>query len=173
MGYWMVMPASTAIVTVTYLEMRSPNALRPKRCQDPQFGIREATVKQWEFNRFLYLLVGRDWSWNDKRAWSEQQWQEYAGSDRLRTFVASYGGSVAGYYELRADESGGMEIAIFGLAPKFIGRGLGGVLLTSAVEEAWRAHPTRVWLHTCSLDHPAALPNYKARGLTIYKVGTV
>lgn len=66
-----------------------------------------------------------------------------------------------------------MEIAIFGLAPKFIGRGLGGVLLTSALEEAWRTQPARVWLHTCSLDHPAALPNYKARGLTIYQVGTV
>jgi len=43
-------------------------------------------------------------------------------------------------------------------------------LLTHGLEEAWRMGPSRVWLHTCTLDHPAALPNYLARGMTIYKV---
>jgi len=159
-------------VTITYLEMLTPAALRPKRCSDPRFAVREATVKQWQFNRFLYLLVGRDWSWNEKRGWTEQQWRDYAEADGVRTFVAYYDGSVAGYYEMRRDNLGGVEIAIFGLAPKFIGRGFGGALLTSALEEAWRSQPTRVWLHTCTLDHPAALPNYQARGMTIYKVET-
>ena len=157
-------------VTITYLEMLSPGALRPKRSPDPRFSVREATVKQWEFNRFLYLLVGRDWSWNEKRGWTEQQWTDYAESDRLRTFVACYDGSVAGYFEMRSDNIGGIEIAIFGLAPKFVGRGFGAALLTSALEEAWRTEPNRVWLHTCTLDHPAALRNYQARGMTIYKV---
>ena len=69
---------------------------------------------------------------------------------------------------MRADDDGGIEIAIFGLAPQFIGRGLGGALLTHALEEAWGSRPQRVWLHTCTLDHPAALPNYLARGLTIF-----
>ena len=160
-------------VSVTYLEMCSPQALRPKRCADPRFRVEEATVKQWEFNRFLYLLVGRDWFWNDKRAWTDQQWQIYAEADGLRTFAAYYGGSVAGYYEMRADGVGGVEIAILGLAPKFLGRGFGGALLTHALEEGWRARPTRVWLHTCTLDHPAALPNYQARGMTVYRVDTV
>ncbi len=160
-------------VTVTYLEMRSPDALRPKRAADPRFRVAEATVKQWEFNRFLYLLVGRDWQWNDKRHWSEHQWRNYAESDHLRTDVAYYDGSVAGYYEMRGDNDGGMEIAILGLCPKFVGRGLGGTLLTSALEEAWRVRPNRVWLHTCTLDHPAALPNYRARGMTVYRVETV
>ena len=159
-------------VTITYLEMLSPGSLKPKRCADLRFCVREATVKQWEYNRFLYLLVGRDWFWNDKRGWTERQWREYAESDRLRTFVAYYDGSVAGYYEMRSDNIGGVEIAIFGLAPRFIGRGFGGVLLTSALEEAWRTQPNRVWLHTCTLDHPAALLNYQARGMTIYKVET-
>lgn len=160
------------LITITYLEMVSPELLKPRRTKDPRFSVREATVKQWEFNRFAYLLVGRKWSWNDKLKWTEQQWRNYAESDTLRTFVAYYDGSVAGYYELRPDELQGVEIAIFGLAPKFIGRGLGGVLLTHALEEAWRTKPARVWLHTCSLDHPAALHNYQARGLQVYKVET-
>jgi GNAT superfamily N-acetyltransferase len=160
-------------VTITYLEMRSAQELRPKPCSDPRFWVKEATIKQWEFNRFLYLLVGRDWAWNDKRSWTEQQWQSYAEADRLRTFVAYYDGSVAGYYETRADDSSGIEIAIFGLAPHFIGKGFGAALLTHALEAAWRAKPARVWLHTCTLDHPAALHNYQARGMKTYKVEAV
>jgi GNAT superfamily N-acetyltransferase len=160
-------------VTITYLEMRAPDELRPKRSADPNFSVQEATVKQWEFNRFLYLLVGRDWFWTDKRTWNEDQWRAYAEAERLRTFAAYYQGTVAGYYEMRADDFNGIEIAIFGLAPKFIGRGLGGPLLTSALEEAWRAQPGRVWLHTCTLDHPSALANYQARGMRIYKTETI
>ncbi len=153
--------------------MRSPAELRPKRSPDPLFHVREARVKQWEFNRFLYLLVGRDWSWNDKKTWTETQWRAYAESESLRTFVGYYEGAVAGYYEMRPDNSDGVEIAIFGLAPKFVGRGFGAALLTAALETGWGLKPKRVWLHTCTLDHPAALPNYQARGMRVYRVDTV
>ena len=161
-------------VTITYLEMPSPGELRPKPCPDPRFEVKEATVKQWELNRFLYQLVGRDWNWNDKRNWTPEQWQTYAESASLRTFTAHYDGSIAGYYELRHDHSENeVEISILGLTPKFVGRGFGGPLVTSALEEAWRMQPSRVWLHTCTLDHPAALHNYQARGLCVYKVESV
>jgi len=153
--------------------MRSPGELRPKTSPDPRFQVREATVKQWEFNRFLYLFVGQNWEWNDKRTWTPAQWQAYTESAWLRTFTAHYDGSIAGYYEMRRDDLNGMEIAILGLTPKFVGRGFGGPLVTSALEEAWRLQPARVWLHTCTLDHPSALHNYQARGLRIYKVETV
>lgn len=156
-------------VTITYLEMLAPDALRPKACPDPRFTVRETTVKQWEFNRFLYLFVGRDWYWNEKKTWHELQWKEYVESPRLRTFAAFYDGSVAGYFELKTDPSGGVEIAIFGLTPAFVGRGFGGVMLTIAIQEAWKMRARRVWLHTCTLDHPAAIHNYLARGMLIYK----
>jgi GNAT superfamily N-acetyltransferase len=91
------------------------------------------------------------------------------GSAGLRTFVAYVDGSPAGYFELLPDGEGGIEIVYFGLLPSFVGRGLGGHLLTTALEEAWRMDPTRVWVHTCSLDHPAALKNYQARGMDLYR----
>ena len=154
--------------------MRSPEQLRPKRFNDARFQIREETERDWRFNRDLYFAVGEQWQWIDKRPWTDEQWQEYASAPGLLTFAAYHGDTLAGYYELRRDTEGGMEIAYFGLLPEFIGRGLGGALLTSAIEEAWSRRggiaPKRVWVHTCNLDHPQALANYQARGMVVYKV---
>src|SRR3954466_15439844 len=109
--------------TITYLEMRSPADLRPKRCGDPRFAIRECTVKQWAFNRFLYCTVGEAWAWNDRRVWTDEQWRAHAEGDALRTFAAYYDGSPAGFYELLQDDGLEVEIRIFGLLPAFYGRG--------------------------------------------------
>ena len=79
------------------------------------------------------------------------------------------GGAPAGYFELKRCDDGSVEIAYFGLLPDFVGKGLGKYLLVRAIEEAWALAPSRVWLHTCTLDHPAALPNYLARGFKATK----
>lgn len=155
-------------VTITYLQMTAAAELKPRRTADPRFAVREATVRQWRVNRFLYSLVGEAWDWTDKLAWSEAQWQEYVGSDAVRTSLAFFDGSIAGYYELRRDGEASVEIVYFGLAPDFIGRGFGAALLTDALERAWAWDAKRVWVHTCTLDHPAAVANYQARGMQIY-----
>lgn len=162
-----------AIVSVTYLEMLSKEALRPKHCTDPAFEVREAEVKQWAFNCFLYQWVGGPWQWTDKLKWTAEEWQAYAEAETLRTFVGYYRGSPAGYFELNFAMPGEVEISYFGLGPAFIGRQLGGPLLTSALEIAWATEPRRVWVHTCTKDHPHALANYQARGLKIYHVDHV
>jgi GNAT superfamily N-acetyltransferase len=149
--------------------MLSPEQLRLKRA-DARFQICEKTERDWRFNRDLYFRVGEQWHWIDKRSWTDAQWKEYAGAPELRTFAAYYDYALAGYYELRRDDEDGVEIAYFGLLPEFIGRGLGGALLTSAIEEAWRVSPRRVWVHTCNRDHPQALANYQARGMVVYKI---
>lgn len=155
-------------VVITYLQMTSPAQLRARRSQDAAFVVREAKKPQFELNRFLYLLVGGAWSWNDKREWSNQAWQEYVTTEKLRTFVAFLEGNIAGYYELRREEDGAVEIAYFGLARDYIGRGYGAALLTDAIERAWSWDARRVWVHTCTLDHEAALKNYEARGMVVY-----
>jgi len=164
---------ATEPLITTYLEMRSRDQLRPKRA-DARFQVREKRDRDWRFNRDLYLRVGHQWDWVDKRPWTDDQWKEYAAAPELYTFAGYYDDVLAGYYELRPDKDGGVEIAYFGLLPEFIGRGLGGALLTSAIEEAWSRRggivPTRVWVHTCNRDHPQALANYRARGMIIYRV---
>ena len=162
------MSAARGGVITTYLEMSSPAELQPKRSSDPRFAIREVQPRQWQLNRWLYLNVGEPWSWTDKRVWSDERWQRYVNSDSLRTFVGEYDGHIAGYFELHRVKAD-VEIAYFGLLPEFIGRGLGGPLLTSAIEHAWRRDATRVWVHTCSLDHPRALANYRARGFRVFR----
>ena len=155
-------------IKTIYLEMLDRSQLCPKQVSDPRFQILETTVKQWEFNRFLSVLVGTEWAWRDKLSWSDASWKAYVESEATRTFVGYWDGSPAGYFELRSQD-GDVEIAYFGLAPNFIGKGLGGALLTRTLEEAWNLNPRRVWVHTCTLDHPAALKNYQSRGMVIYK----
>lgn len=159
-------------VTTYYLEMKSASSLKAISASKG-LQIYECEIKQFQFNKFLYQLVGRDWEWIDKLSWSDEQWKAYAENDNLRTWVAYYKGSPAGYYELQQQNSGDVEIAYFGLAPKFIGWGFGGYLLSQAIKSAWKMKETkRVWVHTCTLDHPGALQNYKARGMEVYRVDT-
>lgn len=156
-------------MTTTFLEMTDPGQLRPSRTDDPEFTVKEAVVRQWRFNRFLYGWVGADWSWTNRLDWSEARWRSYVEDERLRTFVGYKLGAPVGYYELRFQPAPAVELVYFGLTPAFIGRGYGGALLTSAIETAWAWGAGRVWAHTCSLDHPGALPNYLARGMMVYK----
>lgn len=158
-------------VTTYYLEMLSPDELKPTECRDPNVRIAECKVKQFQYNRFLYELVGSDWQWFGKRSWTDDDWRAYAESENLRTWVAYSVGAPAGYYELRRERQD-IEIVYFGLARPFIGRGLGRYLLTCAIRSAWAWAAKRVWVHTCTLDHPNALANYQARGMKLYKQET-
>lgn len=151
--------------------MTSAAEFRPSAAADQHFRVREVLPRDWQLNRLLYLSVGERWGWTDKRRWSDERWQAYVNSDALRTFLGEHNGDIAGYFELHR-QNRDVEIAYFGLVPEFIGRGLGGALLTTAIEQAWQWNATRVWVHTCSLDHPSALANYEARGFRVYRVTT-
>ena len=133
-------------------------------------NVIECEEPQYQFNRFLYQLIGTNWEWGDLDNWTDDQWRAIVESEDHRTWVAYYRGSVAGYYELYRPDGSNAEIRYFGLAPNFIGNGFGGPLLSHAIETAWNWHGTkRVWVHTCTFDHPSALKNYLARGMVVYK----
>jgi len=156
----------------TFLEMRSPAELRPVRTESPSTRVERVSGCPPSFWRYLYTEVGRDYRWIDRLSWTDDQIRAYLGSAGVSLWVMWVDGAPAGYFELQRDKSGGVEIAYFGLLPDFIGRGLGGYLLTVAVEQAWTTGANRVWLHTNTLDHPAALPNYLKRGFTPFHAET-
>lgn len=143
--------------------------------------------------RALYSAVGRDFNWRDRLAWSDARLDAYLRDPAVAVWRLTVGDSDAGYFELRqgavalpavaraftdadSDAAGHAmpavaprsdrpwELVYFGLVRGAQGRGLGRWLLERAIAEAWAGGADLLWLHTCSLDHPAAIPNYRARG---------
>ena len=157
-------------VTRTYLQMTSPNQLRPFRLADGCARIDQAHECPSSFFRYLYREVGRAYHWVDRLGWTDNEILEYLASPNVSLWVMYIEGSPAGYFELSKSGDDSTEIAYFGLLGEFLGRGLGKHLLTEAVERAWQTGASQVWLHTCTLDDPAALPNYLKRGFEPFKV---
>jgi GNAT superfamily N-acetyltransferase len=156
-------------VTRTYLEMTSAGAFRPAPSADPWLRVERVSDCPASFYRYLYREVGSRYHWTDRRDWSDGRIVEHLADPWVTLWVLYRAGSPAGYFELAADGDGSTEIAYFGLLPEFTGQNLGKHLLSVAVERAWAGGASRVWLHTCTLDSPAALPNYLKRGFTPYK----
>jgi GNAT superfamily N-acetyltransferase len=159
-------------VTTWSLELRRPSELRPSAAPDLELSLLQAKRPSPELGRFLYTAVGGSWYWIDRLAWSSERWLEWLSRTGVETWVAYQEGTPVGYFELDGSSRSEVEIAYFGLLPDFIGKRLGGWLLTRAIERAWEMGPERVWVHTCSLDGPHALANYQARGMRVFKVET-
>ncbi len=126
---------------------------------------------EWQRLRAMYVDVGTDWHWRDRLGWTEDAWREHAASPRVRVHALVIDQRDAGYVEL-ARHDDGLELAYFGLSAFAHGRKLGRWLLERAIAEAqaWGQGPLRV--HTCTLDGPAALPNYLARGFRVTRTET-
>lgn len=156
--------------TIFHLEMRDRSEFRPS-VGPSGLSVEPVNPPDPEKNRELYRTVGGDWQWTDKLAWSGEDWRKYVCRDSLRTYTGSVDGKEIGYFELESQDGGNVEIAYFGLLPGYIGRGLGGALLSSAIELAWGLPDTRrVWVHTCTLDHEHALANYLKRGFSNFTI---
>ncbi|MEO5825793.1 MAG: GNAT family N-acetyltransferase [Gemmatimonadales bacterium] len=164
----------TVDVVVSYLAMTSPAQLRPGAVPHEEFRVVQLDSSSEgtpTIVRQLYLDVGAAWHWQDRAKWSDQEWADAIRKEGVEIWVALRDRDVAqvGYYELERSD-GDVDIRYFGLLAGFIGRGLGGWLLTKAVERAWEQGAARVTLNTCSLDGAAALPNYRSRGFELVRI---
>ncbi|MFO0547572.1 MAG: GNAT family N-acetyltransferase [Polyangiaceae bacterium] len=157
------------LVTTTHLEMRDRASLRPPRAglEPPGFSVVRAEVACPELNRFFYLAVGGDWLWYERVGWTRERWLGWLSRPEVETWIGYQRGTPAGYFELER-QGDSVEIAYFGLLPSFVGSGLGGALLHKAASRGFDLGAARVWVHTCDLDHPSALANYRARGFQVF-----
>jgi GNAT superfamily N-acetyltransferase len=153
-------------VTTWYLEMTDPSQLRPARPVEG-FEVQRLDPPDPELSARMYDAVGGPWQWTDRLGWDVERWRAHLGRDEVDTWLGRLHGEPAGYAEIRREREE-VEIASFGLLPGFPGRGLGGALLAAVTADAWERGARRVWLHTCSLDSPAALPSYQRRGFRQY-----
>jgi GNAT superfamily N-acetyltransferase len=159
-------------VVRTYLELRTPEQLRRVELTDPaaRFVLRhEIPVAEY---RRLYRDVGGPWHWIDRAAWSDERLAHHLARPEIVVYECRVDRDSAGFFELERHADGSVEISYFGLMQSFAGRGLGKAMLVRAADEAWTLGANRVWLHTCTLDSPMALPNYKARGFEPVKTET-
>jgi GNAT superfamily N-acetyltransferase len=161
-----------ANVTTWSLQTSDAAALRPASTPPGPIELRRAIRPSPELGRFLYTAAGGNWYWTDRLPWSYDQWLQRLSQPRVETWVLYEEGTPAGYFELDGGTEGDVEIAYLGVLPAFIGRRLGGWLLSEAIRRGWEMGCGRVWVHTCSLDSPAALANYQARGMSIFKEQT-
>ncbi len=162
-------------VTIIYLEMLRRCHLRRKAAPA---GMKVQVVKVREpsptLNQYFFRTVGLPWRWYSRLDWTYQDWQQYLERPGVHTYMGLADGTPFGYYELEEHpDQGSVQIVFFGLLDEFTGRGLGGYLLSRAASHGWDLGAGRVWLHTCTIDHPNALANYQARGFTEYKRETV
>lgn len=159
----------TVEVVRTYLELTAQDQLTAAKLEDPLLRLARVPVPSVPLVQRLYGEIGGSWHWTDRWKWTTDAWRAWVEQLGYGVWILTWDGELAGFFELTSSEDGAVEIALFGLLPAFHGRGLGKHLLTSAVEIAWAIGASRVWLHTCTLDAPAALPNYLARGFQEYK----
>ena len=157
-------------VKVVYLEMLSP----PRRSVPPprnDLAIVHARKPTLSFYRYLYDTVGKPYHWLSRRKLTDAELAALIHDPLMENHVLYVDGVPAGFAELDRRIEGEIELVQFGLMPEFIGQGLGRYFLQWTIDKAWSYSPKRFWLHTCTKDHPAALPNYRKAGFAIYKEG--
>jgi GNAT superfamily N-acetyltransferase len=154
--------------TVTYLEMFERPPTRHLLVPLGKLALMRAEGCTVSFYRYLYETVGTPWLWFERRLMSDTALAAEIAKPTTEIFVLYVGGVPAGYFELDAAQPHETELCYFGLMPEFIGRRLGPFLLNAAIEQAWSRAIERFWVHTCTFDHPRALPLYQRAGFVVY-----
>ena len=154
-------------LVTTYLHMTSKDTVQAVPAMPHNVRIEKLNVVDLDFYRFMYRSVGWEWFWRDRLEMDDGELESVLSSETTSVHVLYVDNTPAGYVELNR-EGESVEIAYFGLRRQFFGRGLGKLLLTYGIHEAWELATERVWLHTCNLDGPHALENYKKRGFEVY-----
>ncbi|HEY4070267.1 MAG TPA: GNAT family N-acetyltransferase [Sphingomicrobium sp.] len=159
--------ANDLAAVVTFLEMRE----RPAGDVPPStLDLQRIANPAPERYRELFRLIGATWLWFSRLILDDGQLAQIISDPKVELYVALDGnGRDVGMLELDFREEGECELAFVGLVPDLSGLGHGRWLLAEAVSRAWRNGVERVHVHTCSLDHPAALSAYRRAGFTPYK----
>ena len=153
-----------------YLDIISLKNLSEIDKPSNNFDVRLVNPPDFQLNKFFYKQIGKKHRWVDRLIWNENQWIRYINNSNVKTYILQDGNDLAGYFEQIFDQKKlEYEIAYFGILQDYVGKRLGGYLLSEAIKKSFLMGANRVWVHTCSLDHKHALKNYLSRGMKIFK----
>lgn len=154
---------------VTYLAMTAPPSAPVRLDPPPGAAIARLHHPTVAAYRTLYERAGRNWTWTARSLMADPDLAAIIEDARVEIFVVTEAGADVGYVELDGREAPDLELAYLGIFPEHLGRGLGRWALQWIIRYAWEERsPSRLWVHTCTLDHPAALPMYRKAGFTPY-----
>ena len=152
-----------------FLELRDIKKLKFNSSKENKFLIKKIKP-DFQLNKFFYKQVGKKHRWIDRLSWTDEKWINFISNRNLETYVISESEDLIGFFELLYNpDLNETEISYFGLLEEYIGKGIGGYALSEAIKKAFEKNIKRVWLHTCTLDHPNALKNYMARGMRVFR----
>jgi GNAT superfamily N-acetyltransferase len=163
-GYTDLAPGKIAAV-VTYLEMLE----RPAHAKTSSVRLREIKDPDLNWYRDVFRRAGEHWLWWSRLEMSDVQLSAVLNAATTDLFIAQREGAEVGMAELDRSKPGEVEIAFFGLYGEALGKSLGRPFMDALLERAWEGSTSRVWVHTCTLDSPVALPFYVKCGFKPYK----
>lgn len=176
-GFDPALPPGKLRQRVTFMEMTAPPwgegqppANPPPRADASVASIGEVSLSDY---RDLHRKVGEAWLWWERRVMGDAALGAILTNPGTEIRYLYVAGDVAGFSELERDRTGEVKLAYFGVAPAFIGAGLGRYLLRETLAAAWASRPRRVWLHTCDHDHPRAVAFYRRAGFRPYRTEEV
>ena len=153
-----------------YLEIKSIKELVEVKKPLETLFIEKVVPSNFKLNKFFYKEIGKKHSWIDRLSWSDNNWINYLNTKGVLTYILKNKEELVGFFEQNIYiEKNDCEIAYFGILEEYIGKKCGGYLLSDAIKRLFEEGISRVWLHTCSLDHENAIKNYLARGMKVFK----
>lgn len=160
-------PPGQLAEVVTHLEMReAPSSLA---VDDGPWAFERRPQPDLDWYLGLYHRVGGRWLWYSRLIMPKAETRAILDDPAVEVYALTRDGVDVGIGELSFREPGEVEVSFFGVVDSEIGAGAGRWLMAKLLERAWNAAPKRVWLHTCTLDHPNALPFYIRQGFVPYK----
>ena len=160
-------PAGKIANVVTYLEMRAPQTVTVPAV--PEFVIRRMEHPDLDSYRDLYRRIGEDWLWFSRLRMPDGELRAILHDTAVDVFTLSYSGKDQGLLEFDRRSMPDIEISFFGVTKEMISKGAGRALMAHGLPLAWAHNPKRVWVHTCTSDHPSALAFYQKMGFVPYK----
>ena len=160
----------TQEVKRSYLEINSLKDLKEVQKPPGDYSLKLLDPENFQLNKFFYKNIGNSHEWFDRLTWSENKWINYASSENVVTYILKNKNDLVGFFELIFyKQKKEIEIAYFGILKEYQNKKLGSYLLSEAIKLSFSMNVSRIWVHTCSLDHKNALNNYLSRGMKIFK----
>ncbi|MCK1421440.1 GNAT family N-acetyltransferase [Bradyrhizobium sp. 180] len=160
-------PAGKIAAVVTHLEMTAP----PERRDDPPgaWTLRKVDTPALAWYRDLFRRVGEEWLWFSRARMTDAELAAIIHAPGIEVYALVADGSDEGLLELGFREPGQCELTYFGVTARLIGTGAARFLMNRALELAWSRDVRRVWVHTCTFDHPSAVAFYQRSGFRAFR----